>query len=494
MATTPPERPPFVVRARIVTPLAQGGIRDDRDGVLAVDEHGRIAWLGPWDEWRARGGRVGPAAILPGGPSTAGDGLPPVVDLRPWLLMPGLVDLHAHLPQIPNAGIGAGLDLLTWLERCIFPLERNFDGPTADRLAPLAFRAFAAAGTTTVLAYAAIYEESTDASFRAAEAHGIRAVIGQVLMDRLTYDPVVRRPEQVRDRVLRESAALCRGWDGRDDGRLRYAFTPRFGVSCSAELLRESATLARDTGAYWQTHLAEDRTELAEVRRLFPEATDYLDVYDRAGGLGERTILAHAIHLSAREVARIAETGARIAHCPASNLFLGSGLMPLAEYVKAGITIGLGSDVAAGPELSMFAQMRAGADTQAARRALDAEAEPPSSLEPASGREPAASLEPTDWLRMATLGGARALGIDDVTGSLEPGKEADFIAIDPRLTEPLPGARIDDLDSTLSRLIYRSHPGMVRGAWVRGRCLAGPMAASASASPPAAETPTTGHP
>ena len=553
MATTPPERPPFVVRARIVTPLAQGGTRDERDGVLAVDENGRIAWLGPWEEWRARGGRVGPAAIRPGGPSTAGDGLPPVVDLRPWLVMPGLVDLHAHLPQIPNAGIGAGLDLLTWLERFIFPLERDFDGPTADRLAPASFQAFAAAGTTTVLAYAAIYEESTDAAFRAAEAHGIRAVIGQVLMDRLTYDPVERRPHEVRDRALRESASLCRHWDGRDNGRLRYAFTPRFGVSCSAELLRESATLARDAGAYWQTHLAEDRTELAEVRRLFPEATDYLDVYDRAGGLGPRTILAHAIHLSPREVARVGESGARIAHCPASNLFLGSGLMPLAEYVKAGITVGLGSDVAAGPELSMFAQMRAGADTQAARRALgvdggrsakvskagfdagggaetragaepgasaepgagaetrgwsepgasaetrgwsEAGAEPElgASAEPGAGPERASSLEPADWLRMATLGGAQALGIDDVTGSLEPGKEADFIAVDPRLTEPLPGASVEDLESILSRLIYRPHPGMVRGAWVRGRCLAGPIAASAAASRSAAESPTTEHP
>jgi guanine deaminase len=484
MANTMPERPPFVLRARLVTPLATGGLRDEPDAVLVVDDNGRIAWLGPWAEWRARGGHVGPGAIRPGGPATAGDGLPPVVDLRPWLVMPGLVDLHAHLPQIPNAGIGAGLDLLTWLERCIFPLERAYDGETAERLAPATFRAFAAAGTTTVLAYAAIYEESTDVVFRAAEAHGIRAVIGQVLMDRLTYDPVERHPDEVRERALAQSASLCRSWDGRDSGRLRYAFTPRFGVSCTAELLRESAALARETGAYWQTHVAEDRHELMEVRRLFPEAIDYLDVYDRASGLGERTILAHAIHLSDREVARIAETGTRIAHCPASNLFLGSGLMPLAAYMKEGISIGLGSDVAAGPELSMFAQMRAGADTQVARRATGAD----------SPDRP--TLTPADWLRMATLGGARALGIDDVTGSLEPGKEADFIAVDSRLTEPLPGSGVEDLDSILSRLVYRTHPGMIRGAWVRGRCLAGPPGAQTDSGTrgPTAASPTTGHP
>ena len=182
--------------------------------------------------------------------------------------------------------------------------------------------------------YGAVFEPSLDAAFRAAETHGIRAIIGKVMMDRLTYDD--RLPaDRILEVSLRQSADLCARWHGRDDGRLQYAFTPRFALSCSPEMLRESATLARETGAYWQTHLAEDRHELHEVARQFPDALDYLDVYDRAGGLGPRTVLAHAIHLSDREVDRVAETDTALAHCPASNFFLASGAMPLARYRAA---------------------------------------------------------------------------------------------------------------------------------------------------------------
>ncbi|MDH4335325.1 MAG: amidohydrolase family protein, partial [Chloroflexota bacterium] len=246
----------------------------------------------------------------------------------------------------------------------------------------------------------------------------------------------------------------------RDEGRLQYAFTPRFAVSCSAEMLRTSATAAAETGAYWQTHLAEDRGEMAEVHRLFPEAIDYTDVYDRAGGLTSRAILAHAIHLSDREVARLAETGAAVAHCPSSNLFLASGAMPLARYLAAGVRVGLGSDVAAGPDVSLFDVMRAGAHTQNGLRA--------------AGQADTAELTPAEWLRMATLGGAEALGLADRIGSIEAGKEADFIVVDPDLTLPIAGlgAQHENRpEEMLSRLIFRQHPAMVRGAWVRGRRL-----------------------
>ena len=380
----------------------------------------------------------------------------PVADVRRWLVTPGLVDLHAHLPQIPNAGLGAGLDLLTWLNRYIFPLERAFDRAAAERLAPAAFRAFAGAGTTTVVAYGAVWPDSLDACFEAAEAHGIRAVMGKVMMDRLSYDEAIA-PGEILELSLRQSTDLCARWHGRDGGRLRYAFTPRFAVSCSAELLSESARLAADAGAYLQTHLSEDGGEMGEVRRLFPEARDYLDVYDLAGGLGARTILAHAIHLSPREIARLAETGSHVAHCPASNLFLGSGNMPLARYLDEGISVGLGSDVAAGPELSLFGVMRAGAYTHNAL-----------------GTEAAAlgSLDPLRWLRLATLDGAAALGLQDEIGSIEVGKEADLILVDPELTAPLPGIETSDPSELMGRLIFRPHPAMVRGAWVRGRRLA----------------------
>jgi guanine deaminase len=434
---------PFALRARLISPRSDGGWLDELDGLVEVDAAGRIGRVGAW-----------PAD---GGPAGA-------LDLRPMVVMPGLVDLHAHLPQLPNAGLGAGLDLLTWLDRYIFPLERAYGERTAARTAPAAFRAFAAAGTTTVVAYAAIWPESTDVAFAAAEAHGIRAVIGKVMMDRLTYDTRID-PGEILGTSLRQSDELAEKWHGRDDGRLRYAFTPRFAVSCTADMLRESAALAARHGAYWQTHLSEDAGEIDEVRRLFPEALDYLDVYDRAGGVGERAIFAHAIHLGDREVERLAESRAGVAHCPASNLFLSSGMMRLGEYLRAGVRVGLGSDVAAGPEVSMFTVMRAGTVTQRA-------------LELTGRAERSVAVRPIDWLRLGTLGGASVLGLDDWIGSIETGKDADLIAVDPRMTTPLPGdePRIASADDVISRLIFRPHPNMVRAAWVRGRLLAGPPA------------------
>ena len=444
MAT--PVRPPFTVRCRLLTPLDAGGTRYLPDAVLAVDADGRIRHVGEWADWQPEDGASRDTAV----------------DLRHLLVLPGLVDLHAHLPQLPNAGLGFGLDLLTWLERYIFPLERDFDEAAAEALAPRYFEACAAAGTTSVLLYGALWAPSLDACFRAAEAHGIRAVIGKVMMDRVTYDE--RLPaNRILEVSLGQSAELCERWHGRDRGRLRYAFTPRFAVSCTPEMLRQSAALADATGAYWQTHIAEDTAERQRVAELFPEAIDYLDVYDRAGGLGERTILAHAVHLSPRELARIVETGTRIAHCPASNLFLASGVMPLARYLEAGVLVGLGSDVAAGPDLPLFTEMRAGAYSQNALRVMADDASP--------------ILGPLDWLRLATLDGARVLGMEAETGSLEAGKDADMIAIDTRLTEPVgrtagnrPSA--DQPEELMSLLIFRAHPEMVRGAWVRGRLLA----------------------
>ena len=450
---TVPAAPPFAVRARVISPLAGGGTQDVADAILEVDAAGRISSV---------------TAVGEVAPDRAGG----AVDLRPWVLLPGLVDLHAHLPQVPNAGLGYGLTLLGWLDRLTFPTERAWADPAvAERLSPAIFRAFAAAGTTTVLGYGVVYEAAMDAAFRAAEAHGIRAILGKVMMDRITYDPTIA-PSTILDRSVAESRALAGRWHGAADGRLGYAVTPRFAISCTAELLDASAALADELGCWWQTHLAEDPAECDEVARLFPESRDYVDVYERAGGLGPRAVLAHAIHLSASEESRVAAAGARIAHCPTSNVFLGAGVMPLASRLAAGITVGLGSDVSGGSELSLFGVMRAGAYAQQARRAL---------LEGEVERFPGA-LAPLDWLRLGTLDGARALGLDDVIGSIEVGKEADLIAVDPARTAPLEGGIDDAADAALlgdpellvSRLIFRASPAMVRAAWVRGRALEGP--------------------
>jgi len=434
-------RPPFSIRARLLTPLGDGSTRYLSDALITVNIDGRLTNVDPW-----------PAATGMGsdGPERA------AVDLRPLVVLPGLVDLHGHLPQWPNVGLGAGLDLLTWLERYIYPLERDFHAEQARRLAPLFYRALAAAGTTTAVLYGAVYEDSIEASFEAAEAHGIRVVIGKVMMDRLRYDSSLR-DRDVLDASLAQSQRLIEHWHGRADGRLMYAVTPRFAVSCTAELLRESADLARATNTYWQTHLAEDRNEIAQVASLFPDALDYTDVYDRAGALGPHTIVAHAVHLLEREVARLAETDTRVAHCPSSNLFLASGVMPLASHLAAGLTIGLGSDVAGGPDLSLFGEMRAGSYTQSGRRTMLGDSGEP--------------LKPLDWLRLGSLEGARALGLAEEIGSIEPGKQADLIVVDPSATTPLEGQTLDDPSEICSRLIYRTRPSMIRGAWVRGRLL-----------------------
>ena len=209
-------------------------------------------------------------------------------------------------------------------------------------------------------------------------------------------------------------------------------------------MLAESARLARETGAYWQTHLSEDVNELAEVARLFPDAVDYTDVYDRAG-LRPGAILAHAVHLSDREIGRLAESGAAIAHCPASNLFLASGAMPLGRYLQAGLIVGLGSDVAAGPDVSLFGVMRAGAYTQNGLHSLGMAAHP--------------AMPPSEWLRLADAGRCAGLGIEDRIGSVEASKEADLIVVDPATTLPLGDDgnpdQHDGPDEILSRLIYR---------------------------------------
>jgi guanine deaminase len=456
-----PDRPPFALRGRVLSPLAAGGTLDIVDGVVEVDPHGRIAWVGDALDWTAT--RSIPTADGEGD-RRAHDAAAEPIDLGPLVLLPGMVDLHAHLPQLPNAGLGAGLDLLTWLDRYIFPLERRFDAAEdAARLAPAAYRTFAAAGTTTLLAYGAVYKASMDGAFEAAEQHGIRAILGKVMMDRITYDETID-PSTILARSIRESEELIERWHGADDGRLGYAVTPRFAISCSAEMLAASAALAARTGAWWQTHVSEDHGEIAEVGRLFPGATDYVDVYDRAGGLGPRTVLAHAVHLTDRELARLVETDTRVAHCPASNLFLASGIMPLSRYLEAGLGIGLGSDVAGGPDPSIFSVMQVGAYAQAALRTVAGEKRP--------------ALGPLDWLRIGTYDGARALGLEDRIGSIEAGKEADLIAIDPRMTAarrdlPYDAARVEAAE-VMSRLIFRDHPDMVRGAWVRGRRLEGP--------------------
>jgi len=439
-----PEGPPFALRARLLSPLPDGRVLDETDGVVQVDRDGRLAY-------------VGPAAAAPASSAEP-------VDVRPMVLLPGLIDLHAHLPQLPISGLGFASGLFSWLTDLMHPVERGFDEESSRRLSPLYFRAFAAAGTTTACLYSSVDQGATEAAFAAAEEHGIRVVMGQPLMDRGRYDDEIPEAHVTAVR-LREAAETCERWNGHDDGRLAYAFTPRWALHCSRDLMAESARLATEMGAYWQTHIAEDPDEPGQVREAFPEAKDFLDVYDRAGGLGPRSILAHAVHVDDREIERIGESGTSIAHCP-SNVWMGGGMMRLALYRHRGLKVGLGSDVGGSMGLSLFVAMQLGAISQNARKCLLGDVE----------RDLSGRLQPLDWLRMATLSGAECLGLEDRIGSMEVGKEADLILVDPGLTSPVIGHEIGDVsegEHLMGRLIFRPHPSMVLGAWVRGRRLPG---------------------
>ena len=435
-----PSRGPFALRARLLTPLETGGTRHEADGLVVVDDAGRITFAGQLSE-RARccGRRPRP---------------PPV-----GRCCPGMVDLHAHLPQIPNAGLGAGLDLLTWLERYIFPLERDFDEAAAEALAPVAWRSFASAGTTTALVYGAVYEASLDASFRAAEAHGIRAIVGKVMMDRGTYDPIIK-PADILDQSLRESAISSRaGTVAMTAGcstPSRRGSPSRARPSCCASPRRSAAS----TGAYWQTHVSEDRGEIAEVARLFPEALDYVDVYDRAGGLGRRPCWRTRSTCptgSWRGSWRPARTWrtARPPTCssPRGSCRWGATWRPASPWASA--------------------RMWPAARTSRSSRRCGS-ASTPRTRCGSGGLAGTPAPTPLDWIRMGSLDGARALGLDRSIGSLEAGKEADVIAVDPAFVAAVPGGSDDDPEDLASRLIFRSHPDMVRAAWVRGRRLEGP--------------------
>ncbi len=446
-----------LLRARLLSPATQGGLRDLPDGLLALDEEGRIA-------------EVGPAPDLL--PRFAGR---PVEDLRPWCLLPGLVDLHTHLPQHEAVAMD-GLELLPWLETFIFPAEARFaEVEVARAAAARFFQALLRSGTTLAVVYSTVHEAATEAAFQEAQRCGIRLVMGKVMMDQ-------HAPEALRETPalsLDASARLCEAWHGCDGGRLAYAFTPRFAPSCSRELMRGAADRAERYGAYLQTHLSENLQELDWVRELFPEAESYTDVYRRMGLLGPRTLLAHGIHLGRQERDLLRETGAHLAHCPRSNAFLASGIMPLRRWMEEGLSVGLGTDVGAGPSLSMWAEAAfacmASKLRWAERRNLAAHLRKRSEA-PGCGDvvalidpEAEAPLTPAEAFRLATLGGAKALGLEDRIGSLEVGKEADLVGVDPQVVDPLPERAPESAERLLSRLLYRERPGMVKRTWVRGK-------------------------
>ncbi len=369
------------------------------------------------------------------------------------LICPGLIDVHAHLPQYPASGLGQG-ELLPWLHDYIFPLEREFDAARAHREAPRFFHALARHGTTTAMLYVTINDHSCDTAFEAAERSGLRITLGKVMMDVGSYGDLP--PDKIAALSLAQSERLCRRWHGANGGLLAYAFSPRFAVSCSDGLMRGAAELAARYNAPIQTHLAENRAELERVRQLFPDARDYTDVYDRCGLLTPRTVLGHCLHLSERELAALAARGAKVAHCPTANFFLTSGLLPLDRIRQAGIGVGLGTDVGAGTELNLWQVMRSALETQKAR----------------SYYEPGVRLlQPAEAFHLATQGGAETLGLGRTVGSLEPGKEADLLVIDRSELGAYGDPGTLDPAEAVSLCIYRAGPHATLATYVRGNAV-----------------------
>jgi guanine deaminase len=351
----------------------------------------------------------------------------PVTDLRGGFLLPGFIDTHIHFPQLRVLG-GLGHQLLDWLAQVALPEEARMSDPAyACQTARGFVHALAAHGTTTALVFGAHFAGATASLFEAAAAAGLRIVSGMVLSDRLLRPELHQSPAD----AYRDSSALIQRFHGK--GRLLYAVTPRFAVSASEAILEVCQTLMRENaGLRFQTHLNENRAEIAEVARLFPWASDYLSVYERFHLDGRGAVMAHNVHPSQSELERLAASGTAIAHCPCSNAALGSGLFPLQRHVAAGVKCALGTDVGGG---TGFGMLKEGLQAYLLQRVMS----------------DGFLLSPAHLLYLATRAGAEALGLEAETGDFSPGKSADFVYLRPPERSPL--AAVIEQGGSSSRLL-----------------------------------------
>ena len=367
------------------------------------------------------------------------------IDHRPHLILPGFIDPHIHFPQGQVVASYAAA-LLDWLNDHTFPAEAAFADPAhAARMAEAFLDLLIAHGTTTACAFGSVHPGSIDALFAAAEARGMAMLGGKVMMDRNAAPAVHDTAQASYD----DSRALITRWAGR--GRLTYAITPRFAITSTPEQLAAAGALAAEfLDLPIQTHLSENRAEIDFTLSLYPEARDYLDIYDRFGLLGSRSLMGHAIHLTPREIARMAETGTRAIHCPTSNLFLGSGLFDRTGLRAAGIVTGVATDIGGGTSWSML-------------KTLD-EAYKVSQLR-------GARLNPLAAFHWATRGNALALGMADRIGTLAEGSDADLVVLDARATPAmrLRAERLRGLEDELFLLQTLGDDRAVVETYVAGR-------------------------
>jgi 5-methylthioadenosine/S-adenosylhomocysteine deaminase len=330
-----------------------------------------------------------------------------VVDAGGGYLLPGFIQTHVHLCQTLFRGSADDLPLLEWLKRRIWPMEAAHTPSTLRASALLAASELLLSGTTTVLTMETVHD--TDVVFEALASAGLRAVVGKCMMD--SADDAPPRLREQTAASIDESLALKKRWDGTANGRLHAAFAPRFAVSCSRELLEAVAALSAREHALVHTHASESRDEVEIVRRLSGGHSN-LEYLAATGLATPRLCTAHCVWVTEREQALLAERDVKVTHCPGSNLKLGSGIAPVSEMRARGISVSLGADGAAcNNRLDMFEEIRLAAALQAVRHVPG-------------------SLTARDALSMATREGARALGLEEELGSIEPGKRADLIVIE----------------------------------------------------------------
>ena len=348
-----------------------------------------------------------------------------IVTYQDALITAGFIDTHIHLPQTGMVG-SYGEQLLDWLNTYVFPCEKQFEDPEhSAQVADIFLKELLRNGTTTALVFGSRHKESVEALFSVAEKLNLRLIAGKVMMDRNAPDYLVDTAES----SYVDSKALIERWHGK--GRLHYAVTPRFAPTSTPEQLTLAGQLLTEyPDLYMQTHISENLKEVEWVKALFPERKNYLDVYDHFNLLGERSVFAHGVHLCDQECERLAETGSAIAFCPTSNFFLGSGLFNLPMAEKHKVNVGLGTDVGAGTSFSLLHTLNE------AYKVMQLQG---------------AKLSPFKSLYLATLGGARALRLDDKIGNLQPGSEADFVVLDFNAT-PLLSYRMSQATSIEEQL------------------------------------------
>ena len=399
------------------------------DGLLVVD-NGKISRLGHASE------------LLPTLPADI-----EVVHYQDSLITPGFIDTHIHFPQTGMIG-SYGEQLLDWLNTYTFPCERQFaDKDHANKVAKLFIQELLRNGTTTALVFGSVHPESVNAFFEEAERLDLRMIAGKVMMDRNAPDYLTDTAES----GYAESKALIERWHGK--GRLHYAVTPRFAPTSTPEQLQLAGQLLGEyPNLYMHTHLSENLKEIDWVKSLFPERSGYLDVYDHFKLLGQRSVFAHGVHLCDAECQRLAETGSAVAFCPTSNLFLGSGLFNLTQAEQHKVKVGLGTDVGAGTSFSLLNTLNE------AYKVMQLQG---------------IRLHPFKSLYLATLGGARALSLDDRIGSLRAGNDADFVVLDYKAT-PLLDYRLqqsNSIEETLFVLTTLGDDRTIRQTFAAGACV-----------------------